>query len=299
MIEAVAFLFGLLIGSFLNVCAYRLPRDLSVVRPRSFCPSCFEKQLAPHLNPETEDVEPQLVEQAQRDAMIAWYDNIPLVSYLLLAARCRRCRAAIPWRYPVVELMVGLLFAWCVYAFGPTPEALKYCIFSAIMVTLMVTDIETMILPDEFTLGGTLIGFVLAWLVPLNTAISHLIAPAVSDVRVLSLIEAALGALIGGGSLLAVAKVYEWVRHREGMGLGDVKMVLMIGAFLGLQGSLLTLILGSLAGGIGGLAFILLTGRDAATYQIPFGAFLGASSLTVAMFGQSFMTWYLRLGASG
>ena len=267
----MAGLFGLLIGSFLNVCVYRLPRDLSVVRPRSFCPSC--------------------------ETMIAWYDNVPVLSYLVLGGRCRKCQARIPWRYPAVELVTALLFAWSVWHSGPTPEALKYCLFSAIMTALVATDIEERILPDEFTLGGAALGFVMAWFAPLNTAISHLIAPNLTNERVFSLIEAALGAAVSGGSVLAVAKAYEWLRHKEGMGLGDVKMVFMIGAFLGLQGSLLTLIFGSMAGGVGGLAFILLTGRDASTYQLPFGAFLGASAVTVAMFSQALIAWYMRLGA--
>ncbi len=271
MIEAVvAFLSGLLIGSFLNVCIYRLPRDLSVVHPRSFCPSC-ERQ-------------------------ISWYDNVPLLSYMLLRGRCRNCHEPISIRYPIVELATGLLFAWVAYHMGFTPETLKFCIFSAIIVTLIGSDIEERILPDEFTLGGTLIGFALAWLVPMNASLGHLIAPGVQSLRALSLIEAALGALVSAGSILLVAKLYELLRHREGMGLGDVKMVAMIGAFLGLQGSLLTLILGSLVGGIGGLIYILLTGKNAATYQLPFGAFLGGAAVVVAMFGESLLHWYLRLG---
>lgn len=271
MIEALAaFLFGLLIGSFLNVCIFRLPRDLSVVRPRSFCPAC-EKQ-------------------------IAWYDNVPLVSFIFLRARCRNCLHAIPWRYPLVELATGLLFGWSVLTMGLTPEALKYCLFSAIVVTLVGSDLEERILPDEFTLGGALAGFALAWLVPMNATLAPLIAPGVRNPRLLSLIEATLGTLVSAGSILLVAKLYELVRHREGMGLGDVKMVAMIGAFLGLQGSLLTLIIGSLVGGVGGLLFILLTGKNASTYQLPFGAFLGAAAVGVAMFGDALLHWYLRLG---
>ncbi len=272
MIEVLlAFCFGLLIGSFLNVCIYRLPRDLSVVHPRSFCPAC-EKQ-------------------------IAWYDNFPVLSFAVLRARCRECGEPIPWRYPLVELATALLFGWAVFDFGVTMEALKYCVFSAIIVTLVGSDIEERILPDEFTLGGTVVGFVLAWIVPLNPTLASIIAGGVRSPRVLSLVEAALGALVSGGSILLVAKVYEIVRRREGMGLGDVKMVAMIGAFLGLQGSLLTLIIGSLVGGIGGLLFILLTGKDASTYQLPFGAFLGAAAIGVAMFGDVLIHWYFRLGA--
>lgn len=271
MIEPIAaFLFGLLIGSFLNVCIYRLPRDLSVVRPRSFCPAC-EKQ-------------------------IGWYDNVPLLSFAVLGGRCRKCGHRISWRYPTVELATGLLFAWSVYTLGWTPEALKYCIFSAIIVALVSSDVEERILPDEFTLGGALCGFALAWLVPMHVGLAQLIAPGIRNPRLLSLIEAGLGAGVSAGSILAVAKLYEMFRHREGMGLGDVKMIAMVGAFMGLQGSLLTLIVGSMAGGVGGLLFILLTGKNASTYQLPFGAFLGSAALIVAMFGQALVHWYLRQG---
>jgi leader peptidase (prepilin peptidase)/N-methyltransferase len=272
MTEAIiAFAFGLLIGSFLNVCVYRLPRDLSVVRPRSFCPAC-EKQ-------------------------IAWYDNIPILSFLSLRGRCRHCGNSIPVRYPLVELITGLLFGWSVLTFGVTPEAAKFCVFAAILVTLIASDIEERILPDEFTLGGTAVGFVLAWAVPLKPVLANLIAAGVENVRMRSLVESALGAGVSAGSILLVAKLYEVARHREGMGLGDVKMVAMIGAFLGLQGALMTLIAGSLAGGIGGLLFIWFTGKDASTYQLPFGAFLGGAALAVRVFGEPVMRWYLRAGS--
>lgn len=272
MIEAaMAFLFGLLIGSFLNVCVYRLPRDLSVVAPRSYCPECKKG--------------------------IAWYDNVPLLSFVLLRGRCRYCAARIPWRYPLVELATGLAFGWSVYRLGVSVDALKLCVFSAIIIALIASDIEERILPDEFTLGGALAGLAMAVLAPMNPAIARLAARGIDNPRVLSLIEAAIGTLIGAGSILLVAKLYETVRKREGMGLGDVKMVAMIGAFLGLQGSLLTLIIGSMVGGIGGLVFILLTGKDASTYQLPFGAFLGGAALAFALFGESLLHWYLRLGS--
>ncbi|HEY2842277.1 MAG TPA: prepilin peptidase, partial [Bryobacteraceae bacterium] len=141
----LAFLAGLLIGSFLNVCVYRLPRDLSVVHPRSHCPVC-EKQ-------------------------IAWYDNIPVVSYGLLGGHCRHCKAAIPLRYLIVELATGASFALCVAILGPTLAALKWSIFSAILITLTATDLEERILPDEFTLGGAVVGIVLAAVVPIEAGI--------------------------------------------------------------------------------------------------------------------------------
>jgi leader peptidase (prepilin peptidase)/N-methyltransferase len=270
MIEStLAFLAGLLIGSFLNVCIYRLPRDLSVVHPRSFCPGCGKQ--------------------------IAWYDNVPVLGFVLLGGKCRNCRTRIPARYPLVELLTGLLFAWAVYSLGATLPALKLCIFSAILVTLVATDLEARILPDEFTLGGTIIGFVLSWTVPMRATLAHLVLPRSDNVRLLSVVEAVLGAIVSAGSIFIVAKLYEWLRRREGMGLGDVKMIAMIGAFLGLQGGLLTLIIGSMIGGVGGLLFILLTRKDPSTYQLPFGAFLGVAALAVASFGERMIGWYLGL----
>src|ERR1039458_9901222 len=143
----LAFLFGLLIGSFLNVCIYRWPRDLSVVRPRSHCPSC--------------------------EKTIAWYDNIPLLSYALLGGRCRHCRARISPRYPVVELLTGALFFVFVWRLGPSLAAVKFCLLSALLVGLTFSDLEARILPDEFTLGGMAAGLVLAWFVPVNDDIAQ------------------------------------------------------------------------------------------------------------------------------
>jgi len=169
MLEAVlAFLSGLLIGSFLNVCVFRLPRDLSVVRPRSFCPGC-EKQ-------------------------IAWYDNIPVVSYLLLGGKCRHCQARIPLRYLIVELATGAAFALCVGALGPTLAALKWSIFSAILITLTSTDFEERILPDEFTLGGALLGYVLAAVVPIDAGIVTFFLSNAMGLRMASVAEALEGA---------------------------------------------------------------------------------------------------------
>ena len=260
MIEAgIAFLFGLLIGSFLNVCVYRMPRDLSVVRPRSFCPSC--------------------------EKMIAWYDNIPLLSYALLGARCRHCRARIPLRYPLVELATAAAFALWFAVLGPTLAAAKYAVFSAILIALIASDFEERILPDEFTIGGTVIGLAFAPFVPLQIRWAILLLPASLNVRWLSLAEAALGAGFASGIIWFVGWLYEKVRHREGLGLGDVKMIAMIGAFLGLEPALLTLIAGSLLGSVVGLGYILVKGKDASTYELPFGSFLGFAALAVAIFG--------------
>jgi len=268
---ALAALAGLLIGSFLNVCIYRLPRDLSVVAPRSFCPEC--------------------------DKPIAWFDNIPLVSYLLLRGRCRKCKERIPLRYPIVELLAALFFFCSVWMLGPTIAAIKFCVFAAILITLVFADLEERILPDEFTLGGAVAGVVFAAFVPFTYGIVRMLLMRVDNPRLVSMGESLFAALFCGGTLWLVGFLYEKIRHREGLGFGDVKMVAMIGAFLGLQGALMTLIVGSLLGAIVGLCYIWFTGKDASTYELPFGTFLGAAALAVGFCGEVFLTWYNRLGA--
>jgi len=267
MVELIlAALAGLLIGSFLNVCIFRLPRDLSVVAPRSFCPEC--------------------------EKTIAWYDNIPVVSYLTLGAKCRNCRARIPLRYPVVELTTALAFVLVMKFLGVTLLALKFAIFAASMIALIATDIEERILPDEFTLGGTAVGIVLAFFVPLEYGIGHMLAPANWGETGGSVLEALIGAGVGGGSIWFVGWMYEKLRKREGLGFGDVKMIAMIGAFLGLRWALTTLILASLAGSVIGLAFILATRKKASEYELPFGSFLGGTALILG----GAAAWYARTG---
>ncbi len=262
MIEiALAFLAGLLIGSFLNVCVFRLPRDLSVIKPaRSFCPFCEET--------------------------IAWYDNIPVLSYILLRAKCRRCGERIPLRYPAVELATAFAFAGCVAVFGVTPLALKYSLFSAILITLIASDFEERILPDEFTIGGTVVGLLLAYFVPMRGEFAIILLPYAWGPRWISVGEALIGAFVSSGSIWFAGWIYEKIRHREGLGFGDVKMIMMIGAFLGLPSALLTLIGASVVGAFGGLLYIKLTRQDASTYELPFGSFLGITGLAVAAYGE-------------
>jgi len=270
---ALAALAGLLIGSFLNVCIYRLPHDLSVVAPRSFCPQC--------------------------DKPIAWFDNIPVLSYLLLRGRCRKCKARIPVRYPSVELLTASSFFGAVWMLGPTVAAVKFCVYSAILITLIFSDLEERILPDEFTLGGAAAGVIFAAFVPFDRSIAYLLLVRVENLRLASMVESLFAALFCGGTLWLVGALYQKIRHREGLGFGDVKMVAMIGAFLGMQGALLTLIAGSLLGAVVGLCYIWFTGKDASTYELPFGTFLGAAALGVGFFGEVFLTWYNHLGAPG
>jgi leader peptidase (prepilin peptidase)/N-methyltransferase len=270
MIEILlAFLAGLLIGSFLNVCVFRLPRDLSVMKPaRSFCPYCEET--------------------------IAWYDNIPILSYILLRAKCRHCGARIPLRYPVVELATAIAFAICIAVFGATLYALKYAVFSAIMITLIASDFEERILPDEFTVGGAVLGLILAWFVPLRGEFALFVVPYTWGPRWVSVGEAVIGAAVSSGSIWFAGWLYEKIRHREGLGFGDVKMIFMIGAFLGLPGALLTLIVASLIGAIGGLLYIYFAGKDASSYELPFGSFLGAAGLAVAVYTEVFSRLHPR-----
>jgi leader peptidase (prepilin peptidase)/N-methyltransferase len=254
----LACLAGLLIGSFLNVCVFRMPRDLSVVHPRSFCPGCEKK--------------------------IAWYDNIPLLSFFLLKRRCRYCHESIPWRYPLVELSTMIFFGLCAAAFGWKPELAKWALYSAILIELTASDLECRILPDEFTLGGTLVGLVCALFIEMPPFILTYLIPISYAARWRWLAESAFAAAFGGGAIWLLAVLYEKVRHREGMGLGDVKMIAMIGAFMGVQWVLLTLMLASLVGSISGLIYLKVTKQDAATYELPFGSFLGGTALAV-MFG--------------
>jgi leader peptidase (prepilin peptidase)/N-methyltransferase len=267
----LAGLFGLLIGSFLNVCIYRWPRDLSVVRPRSACIVC--------------------------EKPIAWYDNVPILSYVVLRTRCRQCGARIHWRYPVVEAITAICFAYVVDRSGLSVEAAKYCVFAAILIALVFCDLDMLILPDEFTIGGFFIGLVFALFTPVPDTTFHLIASllgALPGPRMGMLGEALLGAIVPSGFIWFGGWLFEKLRHKEGLGFGDVKMLAMVGAFLGIRGALLTIVLGAVAGSVVGLLFIKLTGKDAASYPLPFGSFLGAAALGAAVEGQSVIGWYVR-----
>ena len=270
--SVIAFLFGLIIGSFLNVCVYRLPRDLSVVKPRSFCPGC-EKQ-------------------------IAWYDNIPVLSYFLLGRKCRHCGAGISFRYPLVELLTGLLFFLIVLALGPKAVAIKLCVLSALLVGLTFTDLDALILPDELTLGGTAIGLLFAWFVPVDDVVARILLNVAGfhpDPRWVSVAESGLGAVLPAGFLGLGGWLFEKIRHKEGLGFGDVKMMAMVGAFLGLRAALLTLVVGSIAGSVIGLIYIYATRKDASTYELPFGSFLGFAGILVALTGAPVIHWYWGL----
>jgi leader peptidase (prepilin peptidase) / N-methyltransferase len=253
----LAGMFGLVIGSFLNVCIFRLPRDLSVIRPaRSFCPAC--------------------------EKTIGWYDNLPLASYVFLRGKCRQCGETIPWRYPLVEFLTAAAFFTAILKVGPRPEGLELCVFAAILIALVFSDLEERILPDEFTLGGAAAGVALAFWIPRQFGLMQvLLSRSVPNAHVLSGLDAAFSGVFCALPLWGVGALYFRLRHKEGLGFGDVKMVAMIGAFLGLQGALLTVIAGSVLGSVVGLGFILTQKKDMGSYELPFGSFLGIAALAV------------------
>lgn len=272
MIALLIFVFGLLIGSFLNVCILRIPASESIVLPPSHCPSC--------------------------GASIKPYDNIPVVSWLVLAGRCRKCKSRISAMYPLVELGTGVLFLACYLVFGFGAEALKWAIFAALLIVLTITDLRERILPDKVNFAGLGLGLLLSlftrpvdgtapWLA------NHLFAYPPPEAA-LSFADALIGAGAASGLLWVVAEGYFRARGREGMGLGDVKMMAMAGSFLGLQRALLTILLGSLLGSVIGIAVISI-GRKGRDFELPFGTFLGAGAILVIFFGSPALAWYRAL----
>ena len=272
LIGIFVFVIGLAIGSFLNVCILRIPERKSIVRPASACPKCA--------------------------AAIRPYDNIPVVSWLVLGGKCRACKAPISWMYPVVELLTAALFLGCWLAFGLTPLALKWAAFSAIMVILVFTDLRERILPDVVNYTGLAIGLAISIFTPPadGTALwlSNKFFAFPPPIPAVSLLDALLGAAIGSSLLWIVSEAYFRLRGREGMGLGDVKMMLMAGAFLGAKRTLLTIFVGSVLGSVLGLA-IILAKRKGSDYELPFGTFLGAAAILVVFFGTPLVSWYQSL----
>jgi leader peptidase (prepilin peptidase)/N-methyltransferase len=238
---------GLVVGSFLNVCIFRLPRGESVAWPGSHCTTC------------------------QRD--LAWYENIPVLAWLVLRGRCRTCQTSISVMYPVVEAVTGLLFGACYLWYGPTALGVVRTLFGCAMVVLFVIDLQHRILPNAITVPGTVIGVVLSVFLPPGLTASL------------------IGVLVGGGVPFAIAEAYYRIRGVDGLGMGDVKMLAMIGAFLGWKLALVTLILASLAGAmVGGV--MLATRRGTMQAALPFGTFLAVGAAVAAVAGDSLIAWY-------
>jgi len=250
MIIALAAAFGLCIGSFLNVCIHRLPRGESVVSPGSRCGAC--------------------------GVAIRWYDNVPVVSYLMLGGQCRACGAAFSPRYLVVELITAAVFAITAVMFEPGPLLAVRLVFAAMLVALFFIDLEHQLLPDVITLPGVAMGLAASvWLDP-------------------GLMASAAGAALGAVILLAIRWVWKRATGVDGMGLGDVKMLAMIGAFLGWEQVWLVLFVASLTGAVVGVS-IAAMGRGSMKTRLPFGTFLAVAALIASCWGAPVIAWYVGL----
>jgi leader peptidase (prepilin peptidase)/N-methyltransferase len=238
---------GLCIGSFLNVVIYRLPLGKSIVSPPSRCRNC--------------------------DYLLKWYDNIPVISWLLLRGKCRKCRTGVSMQYPIVELITGALFVLVIWLTPVGPLLATRLILVCILIALFGIDLEHQILPNVITLPGIAIGLLLSLIAP----------PGIKD--------ALLGALLGGGILYAIAWGYYLWRREEGMGMGDVKMLAMIGAFLGWKAVLVTLVLSSFSGAFIGLG-LMAAQRGSMKFALPFGTFLAIGALIAMFVGEPLIVWY-------
>ena len=251
MLSGVSTIFGALVGSFLNVCIFRLPKGESIIWPGSHCPHCKKP--------------------------IQFYDNIPLISYFLLRGNCRYCKGSISLQYPLVEGVTALSSLFLFLKFGPSLSYFIYFTFVAALIVITVIDLYHQIIPDVISLPGIAVGLLLSLISPYNTFFNSLI-----------------GILIGGGSLFAVATLYQWFFKREGMGGGDVKLLAMIGAFLGWKAVILTILLSSLIGSVAGIIIMVLKGKDF-KYAIPFGPFLSLGAAIALFYGYDIINWYLYL----
>jgi leader peptidase (prepilin peptidase)/N-methyltransferase len=253
-LAVIAFVLGLLFGSFLNVCIARLPLHESIVRPRSHCPRCGHT--------------------------LSWYDNVPLVSFTLLRGRCRQCSAAISPRYPLVEFAVAVSWFVCVLLLGPTIQAVHTAVLCWLLIGLFVTDIETYTLPDTLTIPGVALGLAFA------------AADAPPGHRLAGLTDAVIAACVFAGLFLAIRTLYWLWRRREGMGLGDIKLVALIGSFLLFSGTAVALVAAVLAASLFSVALVIRKKADAGQTRIPFGAFLAAGGLISAFAGSKILDWY-------
>jgi leader peptidase (prepilin peptidase)/N-methyltransferase len=271
---AITGVLGAIIGSFLNVVIHRLPLEESIVFPNSRCPSC--------------------------QAVIAFYDNVPVLSYLLLGGRCRSCKGQISARYPAVELLTALLFIAVTWRDGVTAALPFDLVFVSALVALIFIDAEHMILPNAITYPGIVFALVARLAVPYLAGTPHfedlpeLIEGTLAGqpAWLASLVGALVGALIGGGSLWLMGWTWEKLRGIEAMGLGDVKMMFMVGAYLGWRLTILTIFLGVLTGSLVGILLLLRQGRTDMQLLLPFGVFLGTGAITAMLVGPQIVQWY-------
>jgi leader peptidase (prepilin peptidase)/N-methyltransferase len=268
---------GAIIGSFLNVVIHRLPREESIVLPSSRCPSC--------------------------GAAIAFYDNVPVLSYLVLRGRCRGCKAHISARYPAVEALTGALWVLVAWHDGLTFALPFDLVFVTAITALVFIDAEHMILPNAITYPGIVFAVVARLALPylmgqphfddLNSLVNGVLAG--MPLWAASLVGAFIGALVGGGSLWLMGWTWERLRGIEAMGLGDVKMMFMVGAYLGWRLTILNIFLGVLAGSIIGIGIMMRQGKRNMQMLLPFGVFLGIGAVAALLFGSHIIDWYLGL----
>jgi len=286
-LECALFVAGLAFGSFLNVCISRIPNDESIVRPRSHCRTC--------------------------DAPINWRDNIPLLSWIMLRGRCRHCNARISLRYPAVELLTALLFLACYLSFGWTLLTLKFCVCGFLLIGLIFMDAETGLLPREFTYSGLVLGLVFSWFVPNEFSLAGMVLRAFGsrthNTHFVSLLDSVLGGLIGAGFFFLAWALYYLIRHKHGLGFGDIALMAMSGTFLGAKLVLLVIFFAPLLGLVWAIILLIREklkspSEDQAAPQdetpflsreMPFGIALGGCSLAAIFAGQAVWKWYLRM----
>jgi leader peptidase (prepilin peptidase) / N-methyltransferase len=272
MILLFTVLIGLAIGSFLNVCISRLPVDQSIVSPRSRCPEC--------------------------KTSIASRDNIPILSYLFLGGRCRNCKHRISARYPFIEALTAAVSGLIYLKFDLSVEWLVYFLFCAALIVLAFIDADHRILPDVITLNGLWIGLTISmflWLPgPLIARLLQGLGAVDPGPRLTSIVSSLIGAAVGGGLLWFVREAYFRVRGVEGMGFGDVKMMAMVGAFVGTALTLFTILIGSVLGSVIGLTLMRFAGKDR-EYELPFGTFLSFGAIVAVLYGNELIGMYLRI----
>ena len=261
----LALILGLVIGSFLNVCILRIPQEVPITVPRSHCPHCKK--------------------------LIRWYDNVPVLSYLILGGRCRRCKKKISARYPLIEAVSGLISVLLYLKFGLGVEWVLFFGFSAALLVLAFIDLDHRILPDVITLNGMWLGvlssvYLAQPIPPIVLGILRAAGLEVTNPRILALVGSLLGVVAGGGLLWGVGEAFKRLRGIEGMGFGDVKMMAMVGAFLGAPMALFTIMLGSILGSVIGLVFMGFTGKSR-DYELPSGTFLSVAGIVVVLYGEN------------
>lgn len=251
----LVFIFGLIVGSFLNVCIHRIPRSESILFPPSHCPRCSRR--------------------------ITWKDNIPVISFLFLRGRCRFCGEGISFRYPLVELLTAFFSLYLFLVSSSLIEYLIYFVFTASLIAISFIDLQHRVIPNQISIPGIFLGFLASFLLPRITWADSL-----------------LGILLGGGIIYLVIAVYYLFTRREGMGGGDLKLLAMIGAFLGWQGAVFSLMAGALIGSVLGLTLMLVKGWGRRA-QIPFGPFLSLGAAGFLCGGERLVDWYLLILQNG